>query len=101
MPHSLLLLNDRLVVLGILAVELAALLLAPHIEKELGQVEVFLLAREPVELDQSDLNLLVTGRVRPLSRTKLSRDEVGAFERPCGFLALPRQFLAQLDIPSC
>ena len=74
MPDGLGLLDKRLVVLRIFAVRLAGAHPAPGVDEESGQVEVFLFAGDPIELDQAYLDLLVAGRVLAQARpNSLSR----------------------------
>ena len=70
-------------ILGVLAVEvLAFLLVAAHVDEELGEVEVFLVAGGTVESDEADLDFFVAGHVGELSGVgaEYLGDEVGVLD---------------------
>ena len=70
---------DRLVVLGVLAEQLAAVRLAALVEKEQRQFEVAFLLGGPVELDEGQLDLLVAAGLVALVGAENRVDVVGQF----------------------
>ena len=83
MADGLVLLEDGLVVLGIFAVAACApAAFAALVDEELGQVEVFRVAGDAVELDQADLDLLVAGDALELffARAEGPDEEVGVLD---------------------
>ena len=75
------LLGHRLVVLGVLAVELVPVGPAALVEEELRLLEVLPVARRAVELDEADLDLLVARhRAAPL-QIEHRADQVGVLDR--------------------
>ena len=63
MAHGFVLLDDGFVVLGVFAVELAAVRPSALFEEEFGLIEIFPLAGGAVQFDQSDFDFLMAGRV--------------------------------------
>ena len=74
--------EDRLVVLVVLAAESPPVeLLASNVEKELGQIEILLVARRSVEPCQAHFDDLVPGRFAELVGPEDRREIVGVLDR--------------------
>ncbi len=80
MADGLGLLDDRFVILGVLAVELAVRPVSPFVQEKLGQSEVFFLSGLAVELDQPDFDFLMPRGAAALSRAEDAVDQVGALD---------------------
>src|SRR5579864_7913599 len=94
------LLSDRLMVLSVLAEELALFGPPAYFEEESRLVEIFLFVRQMIQLDQSKFNFLVAGSLNAFARAEDRDDVIGEFLRNIEQLVLPRGLIisdARLD----
>src|SRR5258705_3658531 len=79
-PDGFLLLNDRLMVLGVFAV-LLAVAASAFIDEKFGKFQVTLVAGDAVKLHETDLDLFVPGRITTFAGPEGGIDQVCILQR--------------------
>ena len=84
MSHCLILLDDRLVILGIFGAEIfiisiPANIFATLIQKEFCQLQIFFFAGDAIQFGQSDFNFLMSRWIMFFAGTKNRIDQISIF----------------------